>query len=114
MRPIAASAAVTTINIRLSFAQPTALLADTPVEVQIMLDERPNAIVVPRVALQKDEETTYVVVAGTDGIAHRHDVRVGLISGGLAQILSGVTFGDLVITNATSPIVDGMAIQVEK
>jgi RND family efflux transporter MFP subunit len=114
MRPIAASAAVTTINIRLSFAQPTALLADTPVEVQIMLDERPNAIVVPRVALQKDEETTYVVVAGTDGIAHRHDVRVGLISGGLAQILSGVAFGELVITNATSPIVDGMAIQVEK
>lgn len=114
MRPIAANAAVTTVNIRLSFAQPTALPADTPVEVQIMLDERPNAIVVPRVALQKDEETTYVIVAGADGIAHRHDVRVGLISGGLAQILSGVAFGDLVITNTTAPIVDGMAIQVEK
>jgi RND family efflux transporter MFP subunit len=114
MRPMAASAAVTTVNIRLSFAQPTTLPADTPVEVQILLDERQNAIVVPRVAVQKDDEAMYVMIVGDDGRVHRHDVRVGLISGGLAQILSGVAFGDRVITGTPTALFDGMAVQIEK
>ncbi len=114
VRPTPTSGATTSVDIRLSFAQPTTLAADTPVEVEIQLDQRPDAIVVPRLAVQKDDDSTYVMVAGDDGRAHRHDVRVGMTTRDLAQIISGVAFGDRVITTTPGQLIDGMAVHVEK
>ncbi len=112
--PATAAAAATSVEIRLSFSTPTTLAADTPVEVEILLDERPNAIVVPRSAVQKDDDATFVMVAGDDGRAHRHDVRVGLTTRDLAQIVTGVAAGDRVITRAANELIDGMAVRVER
>jgi RND family efflux transporter MFP subunit len=113
-RPTPPNDAATSVEIRLSFSAPTTLAADTPVEVEILLDERPNAVVVPRGAVQKDEDSTYVMIAGDDGRAHRHDVRLGLTTRDLAQVVSGVAVGDRVITRAANELIDGMAVQVER
>ncbi len=114
MRPAPAGPTATTVEARLAFAQPTTLTADTPVEVEIVLEERENVIVVPRVAVQKDDDGTYVMLLGTDGRVHRKAVRLGLATRDQVQIVDGVAFGERVITNTPVPLVDGMAVQVEK
>src|SRR5262249_55757332 len=114
MRPAPAGPTATTVEARLAFMQPTTLTADTPVEVEIVLEERENGIVVPRVAVQKDDDGTYVMLLGTDGRVHRTAVRLGLSTRDQVQIASGVAFGQRVVTNTPVPLVDGMAVQVEK
>jgi membrane fusion protein (multidrug efflux system) len=114
MRPAPSSASATTVEARLAFTQPTTLTADTSVEVEIVLEERANVIVVPRVAVQKDDDGTYVMVFGADGRVHRKEARLGLTTRDQAQIVTGIAFGDRVVTSTPMPLVDGMVVQVEK
>lgn len=85
--------------------------------VQISVDagEVKNAIVVPSSALlASDDGGEMVMVAGGDGLAHEHPVKVGIRSGDDAQILSGVKEGDEVITEGGLGLDDKAKIQVEK
>jgi multidrug efflux pump subunit AcrA (membrane-fusion protein) len=71
-----------------------------------------DAIVVPAGALLKNaEDVPYVLVAGSDGIAHAHTVEVGIRAADAVQILSGVSFGDAVITSGGYGLPDGTAIK---
>jgi multidrug efflux system membrane fusion protein len=112
--PMPAGASTTSVEIRLNFAQPTTLAQDTPVEAEIVLDVRENAIVVPRAAVQKDEDTTYVMAIDADNRVHRREVKLGLTTRDLAQITSGLAQGDRVVTNAPTQLVEGMVVQVER
>ncbi len=58
--------------------------------------------------------TTYVMVAGSDGKAHKHDVHVGLASGELVEITSGLAAGDQAIVRGQDGLPDGAAITVTK
>jgi HlyD family secretion protein len=71
-----------------------------------------DAIVVPAGALLKNaEDAPYVLVAGSDGIAHAHRVEAGLRAGAEVQILSGVSVGDAVMTSGGYGLPDGTAIK---
>ena len=55
------------------------LTVDTAVSVEILIDERKNTLVVPVVAVRRDEGGSFVYVAGDDGLARRRTVRPGLV-----------------------------------
>jgi multidrug efflux pump subunit AcrA (membrane-fusion protein) len=112
--PRPADASATSVEIRLNFAQPTTIPLDTNVEAEIVLVVRENAIVVPRGAVQKDEDMTYVMAVDADSRVHRREVKLGLTTRDLAQIVSGIAFNDRVVTNATGQLVEGMLVQIEK
>jgi multidrug efflux system membrane fusion protein len=112
--PRPANGSETSVEIRLNFAQPTTIPPDTNVEAEIVLDVRENAIVVPRAAVQKDEDMTYVMAVDAENRVHRREVKLGLTTRDLAQVVSGVAFNDRVVTNATGQLVDGMLVQIEK
>ena len=112
--PLPANASATSVEIRLNFAQPTTLVPDTAVEAEIVLDVRENAIVVPRAAIQKDEDVTYVMAIDAEDRVHRREVKLGLMTRDLTQIVSGLAAGDRVVTNAPTQLVEGMLVQVEK
>ena len=76
--------------------------------------QRPNALVVPRAALQRDEESAYVMVAGADNRAERRTVQTGLITSDLVQVLSGVALGETVIITGLDQLVDGAPIVVNR
>ncbi|MBV8865724.1 MAG: efflux RND transporter periplasmic adaptor subunit [Acidobacteriaceae bacterium] len=85
--------------------------------VQISIDagEIPNATVVPASALlSSDEGGEKVMVAGPDGLAHNHPVKIGIRSGDDLQILSGVNPGEQVITQGALGLDDKAKIQVIK
>ncbi len=95
---------------RLEFVKPQLLPLDTQVQVEIVLDERRDVPVVLSSAIQQDAAGAFVMVAGDDGIAHRRDVRAGVVSGPVTQILAGLSVGEKVITVGLDKIADGTRI----
>jgi RND family efflux transporter MFP subunit len=114
LRPMVTDPEARTAEVRLALAAPTSLTIDTAVEVEIVLDRRENVIVVPRASILHDDDSSYVMVAGPDDRAHRHDVRLGLLTTDRAEILSGLAVGDRVITGDLSQISEGLLISVER
>jgi RND family efflux transporter MFP subunit len=97
-------------EVRLSFTQPAALAVDAPVNVEILIDQRTNTLVVPTASVARDEEGSYVMVAGDDERAHRREVRVGLVTQTFTQIVDGLAPGDRVIIGHLADVGDGSAI----
>jgi RND family efflux transporter MFP subunit len=105
----------TTAEVRLGFASPTTLPLDTPVQAEILLDQRTNVVSVPLAAILKgDGSSRYVMIAGSDGHAHRRDIQVGLTTRDRAEIVSGVVAGDQVIVKGLDMISDGGEITVAR
>jgi RND family efflux transporter MFP subunit len=111
MRPLLTPPGATTADIRLALGSPTTLPLGTEVEVRIVLDERPNALVIPRSAILKDEDATYVLLAGSDHRAHRRDVKLGLQTPSLVQVVSGLAANDQVITSGLDTLGDNSPIK---
>jgi len=79
--------------------------------VDIVFDQRANALTVPRDALiEGDGETA--VFAVRDGKAVRVPVQVGFVTGGFAEIRSGLAEGDGVVTVGKVTLRDGATVEV--
>ena len=73
-----------------------------------------EALVVPTSAVyQKDDGTSFVVLAGGDNHAHVTDVKAGIRTPQLTQITEGVKKGDLVITTGGYALPDQTQIKIE-
>ena len=103
----------TTGEVRLEIIPPTSLTIDTPVQLDLQIEERRDVVVVPLQAVQKDGTSTFVWIAGDDRQAHRREVRVGLAAGGVTQIVSGLAVGERVILTGIAELVEGTTITFE-
>jgi membrane fusion protein (multidrug efflux system) len=79
--------------------------------IEVVYDQRMDALTVPRVALIEDEGEPAVYIV-RDKKAKRTPVRLGYTSGEIAEITSGVKEGDLVVTAGKVAIRDGTEVQV--
>jgi hypothetical protein len=79
-----------------------------------VLDVREGVIAIPTTAIQRADATSYVMIAGSDGKAHRRDVQLGLVAGALTEIMSGVAAGDQIIVSPLDQVTDGTAIEIER
>jgi membrane fusion protein (multidrug efflux system) len=107
---LTADADAPTGEVRLAFNEPTTLALDAPVSVEILLDQRAGVVVVPTEAVLRDNTSSFVVVAGTDGLAHRRDVRTGLSTRTLTQIATGLAAGERVIVGGLEDVAEGTPI----
>ena len=108
----------TTVEVWLRIENRKGLLkAGTPVHAVVTGRTIDKALLIPVEALQAASATDgggkFVMVAGSDGKAHKHLVTVGVQSGGRAQILSGITAADTVITTGAYGLDDGTKVKVE-
>jgi multidrug efflux pump subunit AcrA (membrane-fusion protein) len=103
-----------TSPIRIDFASSTRLVqAGAPVEVDVVTQSVPDAVVIPPAALfQGAGQKPYVFVAGADGRAHRTPVTVGIRTPRLIQVTSGLRPGESVITSGGYALSDGLRITV--
>jgi len=100
----------TTGQLRLGFAKPSTLPIDTPVTIEITLDDRPNVILVPTSCVLREGAAPYVMVAGDDNRAHHRDVRTGLTTRDYTQVTAGLSAGERVIVGGVTDVVDGGVI----
>jgi RND family efflux transporter MFP subunit len=102
----------TDVRVRLTFTTPHMLALETPVQIDIDAEERPNAVFVPAEALVREGESQVVFVVNGDR-AQRRPVTTGLADDVRIEITSGVTPGELVITDGHLGLPDGARISIE-
>jgi multidrug efflux system membrane fusion protein len=81
-------------------------------EVELASETHKDAVVVPRTAVQPTEQgfRAYVVQEGT---ARARQIERGLeTADGLIQVLSGLEPGEVVVTEGSDRLTDGLAVQV--
>jgi len=109
-----------TAEVTLTFVQPPMpgpdgtpvppLAVGTAVLADILIAEVPEAMVVPTDAILRLSGASYVLVVGPDQRVIRRDIRVGLATRELTQVLDGLSIGEFVITSALAELNEGDAI----
>jgi HlyD family secretion protein len=104
----------TTVEVWLKIANKKgALKVGTPVKASITGKTVAQAMKVPVSAiLTAQDGSKSVMVVGSDGAAHRKPVKVGIEDSGDAQILSGLSTSDLVISGGAYALEDGTKVKV--
>lgn len=80
-------------------------------EIKILTYENPNAIIIPRNLVTKDETGSYVFIA-SNGKAQKKYITNGNESGMFFEISKGLNSGDLLIVKGASQLEDGSKINV--
>jgi RND family efflux transporter MFP subunit len=106
-------AAGATADVRLAFVTRTQLAAGTVVQVEIVGEEKPKALVIPAAALVEEEGEVFVMVAGADNKAHKFPVATGLSTPTLVEVTTGLKAGDRVIVRGQEGLPEGAAITVQ-
>lgn len=87
------------------------LLPGQYVRIRLAVSERPDALVVPQIALGSSQLGKYVYVVGKDGKAEMRLVSLGPTDGALVAIDKGVAEGDSVISGNLQKIGPGSPVQ---
>jgi multidrug efflux pump subunit AcrA (membrane-fusion protein) len=106
----------TTIEVWVETRKPTAFLKPgMTVSIEVTVKSVKDALTVPSSAVFKTPEgKTYVLVAGSDKKAHQKLIEIGVQNSELAQVVQGISAGDLVIVSGGYAVPDGTAIEIEK
>jgi len=113
-RPAAVDPTGIAADVRIAFAGATRLAAGTPVRVEIVAEQRPNALAVPVGAVLHEDEDSFIMVAGPDKKAHKRKVTIGLTTPKLAEITDGAKAGEMVIVQGHQGLPDGADIAPAK
>lgn len=88
------------------------LKVGTPVHTNVTGTTVTDALLVPAPALlSAPDGSKYVMLLGPDGAAHKRTVKVGIADGESAQIVSGLTASDTVITDGAYGLDDGTKVK---
>lgn len=104
-------AGATAITVALTFDTATELAPGTQVAIEIDAEQRFNVPLVPAIAVLKDGNQPFVVVA-VGNVAQHRAVITGLANGEQVEIASGLKAGELIITQGHSSLRDGAVITV--
>ena len=89
------------------------LKVGTPVRTSIVGRKIPGAIKIPLTAVQTAQDASKsVMIMGSDGLAHRKSVTLGIQDGEEVQVISGIAIGDTVITEGAYGLDDGTKVKV--
>jgi len=100
-----------TLSLRAAFPNPDGLL--TPgqyVRLRILLEERPDAVVVPQAAVQESQGSTSVFVVAADHTVQSRAVRMGPRVGPLWVVEDGVRDGEQVVTRGLQQVRAGIKV----
>ena len=107
----------TTVEVWLRLENPKGLFkAGTSVHTAITGRTATNALLIPAESVQTSQDGTskFVMVIGPDSIAHQRNVTLGIQTPENAQVLSGVSASDMVITTGAYAMDDGTKVKIGK
>lgn len=82
------------------------------VRLRIITDQKSSTLVVPRAALFRSAAGNWQVFAVRDGRAHLTPIEVGLLNDEHAEVLNGLSEGELVVLAPESSLSDGDRVHV--
>ena len=105
-------AASGTFRVVAAFSEPSGLLKPGMFgRIEVVYDERLEALTVPREALIEGEGVPAVFVV-RDGRAVRTPIEIGHVSGSVAEVRGGLAEGDRVVTTGKVTLRDGALLQL--
>jgi len=105
----------TTAEVWIKAANPGELLKPgTSVQVSIVAETIPNAIVIPSAAiLPSDEGPAMVLIFGADSLAHERRIEIGIRESDKVQVLKGLEPGERVIVVGGFGLEDKVKVRIE-
>jgi len=91
-----------------------ALFPNQFVNVQLLLDERRNAIIVPLAAIQRGPQGTFVYVVRADQTVEARPVTTGAANGGEVAIDTGVSTAELVVVDGIDKLRPGSKVVIRE
>lgn len=88
------------------------LKSGVTVEIKVKIYEKENAIVIPKVLIEKDENGNPYVFVEESGIAKKRFVQLGKTSGVNVEIVSGLNYGDRLIVEGRNLLDEGTKVKV--
>ena len=89
-----------TVEAEAALNQPSeSLIPGSAVSVDVIVDQRQDALVVPVTAVQRDGESPYVWVRDAANLAQRREITVGLETLEAVEITSGLQAGDEIVVS---------------
>jgi len=86
------------------------LWPDQFVNARMQLDVKKNAILIPSAAIQTGSQGSFVYVVGQDKTAQVRPVKVGITQGTVCSIDSGISAGELVVTDGQDKLQQGTLV----
>jgi multidrug efflux system membrane fusion protein len=83
------------------------------VNARLLIDERKDVLIIPSAALQRGPQGPYVYVVKPDRTASVRQIAIGEVQGGEASIASGLSDGDLVVTDGAERLREGTKVEVK-
>ena len=103
-----------TVKLRASFPnKDNELFPNQFVNARLLVDVRRGAIVVPSAAIQRGPQGTYVYLVKADKTVSIRPVTVGEIQGGEAAITTGISLGELVVTDGAERLREGAKVELK-
>jgi membrane fusion protein (multidrug efflux system) len=81
------------------------------VEARIATGKKDNVLVIPRKAILYKQGKTYVFVL-KDGLAGQHEITLGLTEEDQAEVLTGISQGDVIVSVGVENLKDGQPVTV--
>lgn len=109
-----ASGETTSIPVEIQVSEPGEVIRPGfSVNVKLIADSRENVCVVPILAIEEDDDVSYVYIVGQDGTLEKREIEQGL-SNGLYVEASNVKAGELIVSSLEDFIQEGMKVSYEK
>ncbi len=96
------------VEVEIAFGAGAGLVPGSFVSVEVLVDARDDALLIPREALR--DEGVWVI--DDEDRAHRRDVEAGLRSAATIELLEGVDAGERVVVEGASLLGDGARVRV--
>jgi HlyD family secretion protein len=100
-------------RVRFVGAQPEGLRQSQRVSARLLIDEKPNVLMLPRGSFVESEGGRYAYVL-RDGVAVRTPIKLGATSVSSVEILSGLKQGDKVVISGTETFENAARISVNQ
>jgi HlyD family secretion protein len=98
-------------RVRFDGAQPTGLRQNQRVSARLLIDERPNVLLVPRGSFVEEEGGRFAYVL-RDGMALRTPITLGATSVAAVEIRAGLKLGDKVVVAGTDAFAHAARVAV--
>jgi membrane fusion protein (multidrug efflux system) len=104
-----------TLRVRVEFPNPQNILKPGQfARIRILMEEQPNALVVPERSVQEIQGTYSVMIVGADNKVVFRPVKPGLKFGGAWVMNEGVKAGEKVIVEGLQKVKEGMTVQAKE
>jgi len=83
------------------------------VNARLLIDAHRDVLIVPSAALQRGPQGSYVYVVKSDRTVTVRQVVIGEVQGGEASIQSGLSEGELVVTDGAERLREGTRVETK-